>query len=316
MNELKFPTILVGEQGLDREIALLETRFMDLSPVLIKSKLIEKEGDTAYRNLEFMRAVICYYNSIQMNATNFRAHAKLMRVFSILKDEENLNKAVAFFENYIDSVQDSSALLIVAETFADHGRTEIVTKILNRLVEDVENNATHWLNIGRIAHSIGEMNIAAMAYEEAFGIDSQDPLVVSNLVYFHLLNGDERRGEDILRNRLVLDPRELLYWELLDVLLRGKDALGPFIPKYAPFENVFNVFSGVEKTSLRLARAKSILLEDPDNVVALFVAGESYMDLKDYAKAEIHYRRLLELDPLNHLLGSRVRILESICESV
>ncbi len=312
MSVIDVPTTLIGDEGIDREIALLESRYMELPRAIVRSKLMEKEGDIAYNSLEMSRSVICYYDAIQLNSANHRAHAKLMRSFYLLDDDENLDKALGFFRSHLDSIYDTSALLIVGEVYANLGRDEEVRRILDRLVNFREESALRWVNIARLAHSIGEMRIANMAYEEAYGLDGRNPLVVSSYIYYHLFSGDRDRAMAILRNRLLLDPKELLYWELLEFWRKDEGNEGPFLPNYAPFDNLCNVFTTTDQTSVRLARAKTVLLDEPENIVALYVLGESYMDLQEYKNAEIHFRKLLEIDPGNHVLRSRINVLQEI----
>jgi tetratricopeptide (TPR) repeat protein len=181
---------------------------------------------------------------------------------------------------YIDLAKDHPQ----GEKFLDY-----INKAYDRLEnEDPDDDASAYVDIGFYKNELGDHDGAIIAYKKGLALRPDSELMLSNLAHLY---------ENIKRYQ----DAEKYYQRLIEVNPRNTRGITDLASMWRYY------FKDKKDAILNLVEVKGLAGNANDPNLMIFLANYYRNDLKDLERAELYYRRILELDPTNQAV--RVELL-------
>ncbi len=169
--------------------------------------------------------------------------------------------------------------------------------------------ADYYYMLGYEAFISGDWDSSLANYRKALEFDPGSPYLRSQIGHFLFRKGDVSGAmamvEAVLRDSPDYVRALMLQAEIYDSQKRAAELSGVLgrIRKLAPDDPEVMMFVGKvyysnDMTDDALAAFGSVVRKDPDEFVALDYMGSIYLDRKEYALAEEHLKRVLEIRQL------------------
>jgi predicted O-linked N-acetylglucosamine transferase (SPINDLY family) len=223
----------------------------------------------------------------------------------------------------VSGANDTFLLNMSGICFLKTGENEKAEQRFRRIIELNDENAEAYCNLGLVLRERGNLSGALMAYQKAISILPHFPEAQNNLGLLYADLGRFREAELAYRTAIAIHSTfDLAFFNLGNVLLAASSpgggareciqnaemAFRKALESNPHFDKAYNALGSLLFSTGRYKESESMLLRaisiQPQFVDAHYNLGRLYHNqlyhgFDNFTKAEIAYRRVLDLDP-NH----------------
>ena len=236
----------------------------------------------------------------------------------LLRNQGNLEQAIAFFQRALQNSNHTTACVIaanLAEVLGDTGQKIEAIKVLNEVLKHFPDFTEGWNNLGTLYLGLDRFDEATAAYKKCRALSPDNMIVANNLAAAFLKSGHPEKSLALYQKNLTTWPDQADTLSGLGNVLVSLESFDDAIEAYTSAielspENLdalhgravanhrrASMFGGTEYYSAALKDYHTVATLDPMHLHAHQNMGLLLQLLDEHEKAITAFRRVLQADP-------------------
>ncbi|XP_037949671.1 protein O-mannosyl-transferase TMTC4 [Teleopsis dalmanni] len=225
-----------------------------------------------------------FSSALKVCPNNAKVHFNIARLAS---DKKQHNKAMYHYHKAVELYPEyEAALMNLGNMYREKGDLNTAEKFIRAAISAMPEFPAAWMNLGIIQSARNEFEEALSSYKTALKFRKNYGICHYNIGNLYLDQNLYTEAMHHWQQAVAINPRQSKAWANILTMLDNRGL----------FEDAIRVTG-------------EALKHMPNETAIMFIRANAFGKLKHYVQAELLYKKIIELEPYNHLYHTNLGVL-------